>query len=37
MRTALVNRTPVSYEKQRWQYEIEEFKKEFRQISAYPE
>lgn len=37
MRTALVNRTPVSYEKQRWQSEIEEFKVEFRQISVYPE
>ncbi|MFZ0283323.1 MAG: DUF1343 domain-containing protein [Bacteroidales bacterium] len=37
MRTSLTNRIPVMYEKQRWQYEIEEFKREFRQISVYPE
>ena len=37
LRTSLINRQPVIYEKQRWQYEIEEFIKEFRQISVYPE
>jgi uncharacterized protein YbbC (DUF1343 family) len=37
MRTSLTNRAPVRYERQRWQYEIEEFKKEFRQLSVYPD
>ncbi len=37
MRTSLTNRVPVIYEKQRWQYEIEEFKREFSQLSVYPE
>jgi uncharacterized protein YbbC (DUF1343 family) len=37
MRTSLTNRVPVRYERQRWQNEIEEFEKEFRQLSVYPE
>jgi uncharacterized protein YbbC (DUF1343 family) len=37
MRTSLVKRIPVQVEKQRWQEEIENFKKEFSGISAYPE
>ena len=37
MRTALINRVSVRVERQRWQSEIDEFRKEFRQISAYPE
>lgn len=37
MRTSLINRAPVNIEKERWQYEIEEFKKEFRLFSIYPE
>ncbi len=37
MRTSLINRVPVNVEKERWQHEIEEFKKEFRQYAVYPE
>ncbi|HOB84585.1 MAG TPA: DUF1343 domain-containing protein [Bacteroidales bacterium] len=37
MRTSLLNRLPVKQEKERWQTEIEIFRKEFRDISAYPE
>jgi uncharacterized protein YbbC (DUF1343 family) len=36
MRRSLIERIPVEMEKQRWQAEIEEFKKEFKDISAYP-
>ena len=37
MRTALINRVPVKNEKERWENEIEEFRKEFKRFSAYPE
>jgi hypothetical protein len=37
MRESLLNRNPVSDEKERWREEIEEFKKEFRFFSFYPE
>ena len=37
MRTTLVNRDPVSKEKERWKQETEAFRKELRNISAYPE
>jgi uncharacterized protein YbbC (DUF1343 family) len=37
MRISLLNRWPVSDEKERWSCEIEEFKKEFLKLSAYPE
>lgn len=37
MRTSLSNRLPVRNEKERWKHEIDEFTKEFRHISAYPE
>ena len=37
MRISLLNRYPVIQEKQRWQVEIEAFRKEFRDFSAYPE
>jgi uncharacterized protein YbbC (DUF1343 family) len=37
MRISLLNRQPVSIEKERWKQETEEFRKEFRHISAYPE
>jgi len=37
MRTSLLNRLPVKNERERWIDEIERFKKEFKQISAYPE
>jgi uncharacterized protein YbbC (DUF1343 family) len=37
MRETLVSRSNIVTEKERWQYEIEEFKKEFRQIAFYPE
>jgi len=37
MRSSLLNRTPVNIERQRWQYEIGEFKNEFSQLSVYPE
>lgn len=37
MRISLVNRMPVKIEKERWIFEIEEFKKEFRHLSTYPE
>jgi uncharacterized protein YbbC (DUF1343 family) len=37
MREVLVNRKNIKIEKERWSQEIEEFKKEFRQIMAYPE
>lgn len=37
MRTSLVNRIPVKIEKERWKDEIEVFKREFREVSAYSE
>jgi uncharacterized protein YbbC (DUF1343 family) len=37
MRESLLNRTNIRIEKERWSSEIEEFRKEFIQISAYPE
>jgi len=37
MRTTLQNRMPISKEKERWSDEIDDFKKEFRQISVYAE
>jgi len=37
MRECLVNRTDVSIEKERWNKEIEEFRKEFCHFAAYPE
>jgi len=37
MREAIKNKVPVSTERERWKWEIEEFKKEFRKFSAYAE
>jgi uncharacterized protein YbbC (DUF1343 family) len=37
MRKSLLSRAPVKKEKERWMAEIEEFKKQFRKISAYSE
>jgi uncharacterized protein YbbC (DUF1343 family) len=37
MRITLLNRQDLKTEKERWRDEIEEFKKEFLQFSAYPE
>jgi uncharacterized protein YbbC (DUF1343 family) len=37
MREALLNRADIRIEKERWSYEIEEFRKEFRKIAVYPE
>jgi hypothetical protein len=37
MRNSLIRRQPVRQEKERWMQEIEEFKKEFREFSAYPD
>ncbi len=37
MRNSLIRRRPVRQEKERWMQEIEEFKKEFREFSAYPD
>jgi uncharacterized protein YbbC (DUF1343 family) len=37
MRESLLNRTDIRMEKERWSYEIEEFRKEFREIAVYPE
>ena len=37
MRTSLLNRIQVRFEKERWRHEIEEFRKEFINYSAYPE
>jgi len=37
MRNSLIIRQPVKQEKERWRHEIEEFKKDFREVSAYPE
>jgi uncharacterized protein YbbC (DUF1343 family) len=37
MREAIVNKVPVSIERERWNWEIEEFKKEFSKFSAYTE
>jgi uncharacterized protein YbbC (DUF1343 family) len=37
MRESLMNRVPTGVEKQRWENEIEEFGKEFRQVAMYPE
>jgi uncharacterized protein YbbC (DUF1343 family) len=37
MRSSLISNIHARVERQRWQYEIEEFKIEFSQLSAYPE
>ncbi len=37
MREVLIHRKSLKDEKQRWQSEIEEFRKEFAEIAAYPE
>jgi hypothetical protein len=37
MREAIINKVPVSIERERWNWEIEEFKKEFSKFSAYTE
>lgn len=37
MRNALLRRQSVTIEKERWNHEIDEFKKEFRELSVYPE
>jgi uncharacterized protein YbbC (DUF1343 family) len=37
MRTSLLTGIPVATERQRWQSEIEEFREDFSQLSAYPE
>jgi uncharacterized protein YbbC (DUF1343 family) len=37
MRTTLKNRTSLKLEKERWLHEAEDFKKEFSQLSAYPD
>jgi len=37
MRQVLLNRYPVNQEKERWREEIEVFRKEFKDFSAYPE
>ena len=37
MREAILNKVPVSIERERWNWEIEEFKKEFSKFSAYTE
>ncbi len=37
MRTTLLNRGDIKSEKERWASEIDEFRKEFKEISAYPE
>lgn len=37
MRTALLNRLPLEFERQRWQNEIAEFRDEFNQFSVYHE
>ena len=37
MREAILNRTAVNVERERWNYEIAEFRKEFTTFSAYPE
>ena len=37
MRESLLNRVPLKIEKQRWDNEIEEFRREFGQLAVYPE
>jgi hypothetical protein len=37
MRETLISRKNLSQEKERWSYEIEEFRKEFKALSVYPE
>jgi uncharacterized protein YbbC (DUF1343 family) len=37
MRKAILDRAPVKIERERWNYEIKEFVKEFSAFSAYPE
>ena len=37
MRTVLTNRTSLKEEKERWNFEIEEFNKEFNELAIYPE
>jgi len=37
MRETLLNRKNIRIEKERWSSEIEEFRKEFIKIAAYPE
>jgi hypothetical protein len=35
MREAILNKVPLSIERERWKWEIEEFKQEFSKFSAY--
>jgi uncharacterized protein YbbC (DUF1343 family) len=37
MRESLIQRKNVRFEKERWSFEIEEFRNEFRHLSVYPE
>ncbi|HOF21332.1 MAG TPA: hypothetical protein PLO24_08765, partial [Bacteroidales bacterium] len=37
MRKVLLNRGSIKNERERWKEEIEDFRKEFRNISVYPE
>lgn len=37
MRTSLISRMPVKKERERWDFEIEEFLLEFNQLAVYPE
>ena len=37
MRTSLINRSPVRFERQRWNEEIEMFRREFGSLAFYPE
>jgi hypothetical protein len=37
MRECLISRKNIRVEKERWRYEIEEFRNEFQQLAIYPE
>jgi uncharacterized protein YbbC (DUF1343 family) len=37
MRESLISRSNIGIEKERWEHEIEEFRKEFKHIAVYPE
>jgi uncharacterized protein YbbC (DUF1343 family) len=37
MRESLISRSNIRIEKERWEHEIEEFRKEFKHIAVYPE
>jgi len=37
MRESLISRSNIGIEKERWEHEIEEFRKEFKYIAVYPE